>query len=132
MKPGHLIGLVLLPPEPQQPHCPRTVALQGICPKSHKMCQLPKCQDEGDGLETPPGPNPSDYNADSPELGRKHSLMMCVGTLPCALTPVFSCRSPGAAPWRMKHQSFSTAGRFLDGQAPSLAVTLLQGIKPEK
>lgn len=96
------------------------------------MCQLPRHEDEGDRLETMPVPIPSKTMPDALELERKCSLMMWHGNSAPQPDPIVFTREPGAAPQRTYHQSFSTAGRFLDGQAPGLRMTLLQGIKPEK
>lgn len=54
------------------------------------------------------------------------------GTLPHGLTPLFSGENLGASLQRTYRRSCSAAGRFGDGRAPGLAVTLLQGIQPEK
>lgn len=108
----------------------------GSCPvgresyrESSKTCQLPRGTDAGDGLEALPAPGPSQTKPHGPERGRKRSLRVCVGTLPPALTPLVSQHSPGEAPAR----SISTTGMVLGGWAPELAaMTLLQGMKPEK
>lgn len=58
------------------------------------MCQLPRCEDEGDGLETMPVPIPSKTMPDAPELERKRSLMMWRGNSAPRPDPIVSMREP--------------------------------------
>lgn len=62
------------------------------------MCQLPRCEDEGDGLETTPAPIPSKTMPDTPELEGKCSLTMWRGNSAPRRDPVAFRREPCSSP----------------------------------